>query len=87
MTNDELCEIMDYGNFLLDSNNKYDMKIYELLKKQIPKKPLCTFDGYWFNCPTCGRALSVLPKKFTDHKYEYCRYCGQLINWGDDDGE
>lgn len=87
MTNKELCEIMDNSNFMIDSNNKYDMKIYKLLEKQIPKKPVCHLDDDWYCCPTCGKALSLGRRKLIDHKYEYCRYCGQLINWGDDDGE
>lgn len=85
MTNDELSEIMDNSNFLLDSNNKYDMKIYGLLKKQIPKKPFV--DDDWYDCPTCGRALSLGHRKLIDHKYEYCRYCGQCIDWSEKNGD
>lgn len=57
----------------------------KVLKKQIPKKPFV--DDDWYCCPTCGKALSLGRRKLIDHKYEYCRYCGQLINWSDDDDE
>lgn len=76
MTNEELCEIMDNSNFMIDSNNKYDMKIYELLKKQIPKKPI---NGHPrdYRCPYCYN--DVYGDGF------YCGICGQALDWGDDD--
>ena len=43
----------------------------EAMQKQIPKKPKSVF------CPQCG-------KEFTDNDYwsaDYCRNCGQAINW------
>lgn len=60
------------------------------LGKQIPKKPfrhLEDGDEEWYDCPTCGRGLSLGFKKIIDHKYEYCKHCGQCIDWSDNNEE
>ncbi len=44
----------------------------EAMEKQIPKKPKMPLDAYWI-CPVCGKKV--------DHPFEYCRVCGQAIDW------
>lgn len=51
------------------------------LKKQIPKKPLNPCGRYWGhakggNCPICGSHTN-------SSTYNYCRKCGQALDWGD----
>ena len=56
------------------------------IKKQIPKKPIITIDGFFngqpiydtWGCPNCGK---VNETDFED--YEYCPVCGQALDWGD----
>lgn len=82
MTNEELCEIMDNSNFMIDSNNKYDMKILEILNKQVPKKPIkdCYFDIPNV-CPVCGQEFGF------NSGFKYCENCGQALDWSEDDDE
>ena len=44
----------------------------EALEKQMPKKPKMPLDAYLV-CPVC--------EKKVDHPFEYCRACGQAIDW------
>lgn len=86
MTYEEYCEIMDNGNFFIDSANPYDMEIKKALEKQIPKKPIpiqweqykdkiinaeYLRGGYW--CPNCKHMIK---------SGEYCVDCGQKLDWG-----
>ena len=58
----------------------------EAFKKQIPKKPIITIDGFFngqpiydtWGCPNCGK---VNETDFED--YEYCPICGQALDWSD----
>ena len=58
----------------------------EALKKQIPRKPIITIDGFFngqpiydtWGCPNCGK---VNETDFDD--YEYCPICGQALDWSD----
>ena len=60
-------------------------------KKQIPKKSvLVAMDGfkpeYASNllCPTCSKQIvNVWNKK--DYKPKYCHYCGQALDWSDEE--
>ncbi len=80
MNNKEYCEIMDNSNFMIDSQNPYDMKIKEALEKQLAKKPLNIFecDDFHFDwtCPCCKR-------QFVGSTYgiKHCVDCGQLLDW------
>ena len=40
MTFDEYCEIMEKSNFMPDENNDCDMKIINVLKKDVKEKPI-----------------------------------------------
>lgn len=58
------------------------------IEKQIPKK-LSTAKGYYHDylvCPVCGRRLRVAEYSITwDKRPRYCEYCGQFLDWGDDE--
>lgn len=80
MTNEELCEIMDNSNFLADSSNKYDMKILEILNKQVPKSPhvRITLLTKSYRCPVCNCEVANQCKED-----KYCDGCGQAIDWSE----
>lgn len=81
ITFDEYCEIMENSNFIVDNSNPYDMKIMNVLKKDVKEKPIdihphsfaaSVLFGY---CPICG--ASVISYK------NYCDNCGQAIDWSE----
>lgn len=51
----------------------------EAIDKQVPKKVI-PFEGnpYLDACPCCGRIKSIYGDR-------YCSYCGQRLDWSDDD--
>lgn len=61
----------------------FDMAI-KALKKQIPKQPYYSGDGYWngelvydtWECPNCSKSYEV---DYDD--FDYCPNCGQKIDW------
>lgn len=74
MTNEEFCEIMDNSNFMIDSSNLYDMKIFDILQRQIPKEPYNVSNKAGI-CPNCGSYVC-----FAWHEVA-CGDCGQLLDW------
>ena len=50
----------------------------DVLKKQIPKKPVET--EFTKRCPACGRRLITKNKT---RSMSYCARCGQAIDWSD----
>ena len=51
------------------------------IQMQIPKKPICREQGTTLIlngvCPKCSNVV---------HEYDnYCSFCGQKLNWGDED--
>ena len=48
--------------------------IREALEKQIPKKPIKYKDE--IVCPSCKTLVGSSP---------YCRYCGQALDWGEEE--
>ncbi|MGN1117142.1 MAG: hypothetical protein ACI4RU_00880 [Acutalibacteraceae bacterium] len=55
--------------------------VKEALKKQIPKEPLNPCDRYYGaekggTCPCCGAHTNSAT-------YNYCRKCGQALDWSD----
>ena len=51
-------------------------EIYKLIEKETPLEPINTGTEIW--CKNCGEVLD-------DDLWEYCPYCGQKIDWGNDD--
>lgn len=75
MTKEEYNEIMDKSNFMINSANPYDMKIKEVLEKQIPKK-ISVVNSIHYYCPSCDLYFDS-----RDWKSKYCGRCGQAIKW------
>lgn len=50
------------------------------LEKQIPKK-LISQNTMWGICPSCDRAVEIHQFRQPQH----CEYCGQALDWGEDD--
>ena len=70
--------------------------VAELLKKQIPKKPICDMQPYseeeGFNdkilCPVCGGYVGFYNESMDEpEQTEYCCECGQHIakDWSDEE--
>lgn len=57
-------------------------KAIDALEKQVPKKP--EYDGHTFACPTCK---TIFLFKTGEIKGFRCKWCGQAIDWDDDDTE
>ena len=66
MTFDEYCEIIDKSNFMIDNSNPYDMKIMNVLKKDVKEKPIdihphsfaaSVLFGY---CPICKASVIAI---------------------------
>lgn len=55
----------------------------EALEKQIPKKPKGDYHSVpHYRCPSCNSAVKV----FEDaHEYHWCLYCGQALDWSDEE--
>lgn len=72
----ERCETvrLDCGNCdKCEVTIAYDMAI-KALEKQIPEKPVEVRNE--IVCPTCKTLVGSSP---------YCRYCGQALDWGDEE--
>lgn len=84
---DELVErLAEYENIGLTPEEV--ISLAETTKKQIPRRPQYTADGYWngelvydtWICPNCSKAYEV-----DIDNYDYCPNCGQRIDWEEDD--
>lgn len=55
------------------------------MEKQIPKKPVCTFDSdvkvYWHSCPICKQGIGWGKQR----DVKYCWKCGQKIDWSEEE--
>ena len=61
--------------------NKIVSEAFDALERQIPKKPICREQGTTVIlngvCPKCSNAV---------HEYDnYCAFCGQKLNWSDEE--
>nr|DAL60389.1 MAG TPA_asm: DNA-directed RNA polymerase [Caudoviricetes sp.] len=56
------------------------------LHKQIPKKPIEMFTGdeWIYKCPTC-KEISDSPGECVIEAIQYCSWCGQKLDWGEED--
>lgn len=61
--------------------------IHKALEKQISKKLLkqeCDFFDFNLVCPECkNRIVNVWSKR--EYKPNYCHYCGQALDWSEND--
>lgn len=67
------------------------------LEKATPKKPTkttidepvlgeCVYETYdAYKCPICGKMIAV-DYYGLDYR-DYCQFCGQAIDWSEDDGQ
>ncbi len=70
--------------FIFDDrlSNKEILFIKTALEKQIPKKPVVDeYTGIYF-CPCCNCGTEDIEGNNWDD--DYCRNCGQAIDWSDD---
>ena len=57
--------------------------IVECIEKQIPKKPKGDFHSVpHHRCPTCNCAIRLYEKDSHDL---FCKFCGQAIDWSDNE--
>lgn len=55
-------------------------RLIEALEKQIPQKP--NKDRYYIKCGNCGHNI---PKVMKKGKMPYCPFCGQHIDWSEEE--
>lgn len=56
---------------------------YEALKKQVPMKPKHYGSVPHARCGNCGNAVKI----FNDgHECHHCLYCGQRLDWSEENG-
>lgn len=60
--------------------NALDLAI-EALQKTVPMKPKKFESVPHARCPKCNNAIKIF---FDAHEYHYCLYCGQRIDWSDE---
>lgn len=61
-------------------------------KRMVPMKPVIRhhFDSHSVYCPCCGDvffATTVLDFRICVNAFQYCRFCGQRMMWGNENGE
>lgn len=65
---------------------KYYNLLQELVDKEKGRKPIYKNDGYgmrYYFCESCNERIPLLVNCIDQHKYPYCPYCGQKLDWGD----
>lgn len=60
-------------------------KSISALEKQIPKKP--NLSGAYHICPHCSRFVSKNEPKHGRIDIPHCKWCGQALDWGDNNAE
>lgn len=77
----------DYEGLVYDQVPDFEIEaniepLRELIEKATPKKPLEAqeqWNKYYWVCPTCEK---LNPRVFN---LNYCGYCGQKIDWSEDE--
>lgn len=89
MTNEEAI-MWQKLNFLVDSGGdtcetyfEAQKMAIEALEKQTPKKLRLTTSQKM--CSSCGKQITSIG--CTKPRYNYCKYCGQRIDWSEEDDE
>ena len=64
----------------------------QVLKKQIPKKPIMkqyfeNLEEEYLCCPTCGEILTDRIPSDNKTFYFHCMNCGQKFDWSDDNDD
>ena len=86
MTNEEVIENLKYliSDDCTDKQHDFvkEIKIaIEALEKQVPKKAIEKYTDYDGSeaglCPFCNEGV--------DEEMNFCSYCGQAIDWSDDE--
>lgn len=58
------------------------MTVKEAVEKQIPKKVMLSKEYPLYKlCPNCGKNLFSFANGW---QYNYCPYCGQALDWGNE---
>lgn len=68
---------------------KYVNSLQELVSKATPKKPIYRKvlykEDYFYFCPTCGVRVPLYHNGYDQFMYPFCPYCGQAIDWSEDE--
>ncbi len=81
----ELHEIRPRGGIIPQKRAEALDVAIQALEKQVPRKVKNSGEEIPFEwyCPTCGELLCDDGYKDTDIKY--CEYCGQKLDWSDEE--
>ena len=80
-----------HNGVTIEQERECESLIKEALEKQIPKK--VTHEATLYRCYTCPACENVIDEftDFTGKKYrvtvQYCKFCGQALDWGDNNAE
>ena len=75
----------------IEQERECESLVKESLEKQIPKK--VTHEATLYRCCTCPTCKNVIDEftDFTGNKYrvtvQYCKFCGQTLDWSDSNAE
>ena len=88
MTNEEAVKIIRKEERWEDGSYREALNIAAAaIEKQVPKKPECPTDT-WL-CPSCGKAVeyqTMLGENILySGQHDYCPWCGQRIQWEEDE--
>lgn len=77
----ERLAIPDYKESIPKYYEAMEMAV-KALEKQIEKKPIKDKEfSSLFDCPSCGRRQKIM------YEQNYCKVCGQKLDWGNEDAE
>lgn len=60
---------------------------FELIEKATPKKTIWNKSGGFYECPNCTLSLEYVYDlhKRIDSEFECCPYCGQALDWSEEE--
>jgi len=74
------CKVNGYMPIDWDRRGRAIERANAALRKQIPQKLIVTTSTK--RCPSCNKQLTN--KGCIHSKYNYCKWCGQALDWGED---
>lgn len=91
MTNEEAIKTIEIAIVEVEWNYPMDYAIafenaISAIEKQIPKKPIMIGDNYSrvLSCDSCKKTI-VNVWNVSEYKPKYCHYCGQALDWSDEE--
>ncbi len=76
------------SNYYLDDkcDDDYDI-LFELVEKATPKEGVLGYNNFGYStlcCPNCKKTIVNVWSK-AEYEPNYCHYCGQALDWSEED--